>query len=468
MKITLIKAGAVKSVLPFVGQPLGIMYLAAVAREAGHKVQLIDAKSEGLSSESAIALAEGFAPDLVGISGFTNEWESFEQLGRLSKQKMPRVTLVGGGPYATSFPKEILQRTPFDYLVLGEGERTFLDLLESLSKDGSPHKVRGLAYRENGVMAYSPAQPLIEDLDALPIPAYDLLDMDLYTKHITASPIGRRRNMTVMTARGCPYRCIYCHNIFGKRFRAKSVDKVIEEWSLLARTYKIRHFEICDDIFNFDRDRLMAICDRVVKENLDIRLSFPTGLRGDRMDGEMIAALKRAGTVMISYAVESASPRIQTLSKKNMVLDKISRTIKETVRQGIFTHAFFMLGFPDETEEEMKLTLDFALRSNLHTASFFIVTPFKATELWDYVPENLRDSAPDDWFSFQGGYVNLSSLPDRRLMSIRQKAYLRFYMNPWRASRILIRHPNRRFLPEALLILLRQIRNKPPSGRSGR
>ena len=179
------------------------------------------------------------------------------------------------------------------------------------------------------------------------------------------------------------------------------------------------------------------------------------------MDKEMIVALRKAGTVMISYAVESASERIQKLIKKNLDLDKVNATIKETVRQGIFTHAFFMLGFPTETEEELNKTIDFAARTQLHTASFFIVTPFKATELWEFVPKEQRDKFTEKWFSFHGGYVNISEVSDKCLMTMRQKAYRKFFLNPLRVARIVYRHPDKRFLPEALLILLRQFRKKP-------
>jgi len=321
--------------------------------------------------------------------------------------------------------------------------------------------VPGLAFRSNGSTQLTPSRPFIEDLDTISLPAYDLLDMDLYSKNITASPIGRRRNMTIMTTRGCPYQCIYCHNLFGKRFRAKSVDKVLEELVLLVDRYQIKHFEICDDIFNLDRDRMLEICSRIIKEKLDIRLSFPTGLRGDRMDKEMIVALRKAGTVMISYAVESASTRIQKLIKKNLDLEKVNETIKETTRQGIFTHAFFMMGFPTETEAEMNKTINFALRTKLHTASFFIVTPFKATELWEYVPKDQQEKVTEKWFSFHGGYVNISDVTTECLMTKRQQAYRKFYFNPVRVARIAYRHPGKRFLPEALMILLRQFRTKP-------
>lgn len=461
MNIVLIKAGTLDPVLPLVVQPLGIMYLAAVAREAGHNVTLIDAKAEGLNLEATCDRAERSSPDVVGISAFSNEWESFEQTGISIKKRIPEVYLCGGGPYATSFPEEILERAPFDCLVVGEGEVTFMELLDSIQKRRTIDSVSGLAIRKNGKAQLTPPRSFIENLDSLPLPAYDLIDMDLYTKNITASPVGRRRNMTVMTTRGCPYRCIYCHNLFGKTFRAKSVDKVLEELMLLVERYRIKDFEFCDDIFNLDRDRLIEICSRIVKEKLDVRLTFPTGLRGDRMDKDMIVALRKAGTVMISYAVESASPRIQKMIRKNLDLNKVDETIQETVRQGIFTHAFFMLGFPTETEEEMNSTIKYATHTKLHTASFFVVTPFKATELWNYVPGELKEKVTEKWFSFHGGYINISDVPTHRLMAKRQMAYLKFFFNPLRVARIAYRHPNKRFLPEALRILLRQLLKKP-------
>jgi radical SAM superfamily enzyme YgiQ (UPF0313 family) len=461
LKIVFVKAGILDPVHPLVVQPLGIMCLAAVVREAGHEVSLVDAKAEGLNLEATIDRVMRLSPDVVGISGFSNEWQSFEQMGRMMKERQPEILLVGGGPYATSFPGEILERTPFDYLVIGEGETTLVELLETIEQGQNADEVPGIAFRKNGQVKYTPSRSFIDDLDTIPLPAYDLLDMDLYSKNITASPIGRRRNMTIMTTRGCPYRCIYCHNLFGKGFRVKSVDKVLEELVLLVERYGIRNFEICDDIFNLDRDRLMEICSRIIKEKLNIRLSFPTGLRGDRMDKEMIAALYKAGTVMIAYAVESASPRIQQLIKKSLNLDRINETITETVQQGIFTHAFFMLGFPTETEDEMNMTIKFATRTKLHTASFFVVTPFQGTELWDSVPEDLKERVTEKWFSFHGGYINISDVPTSVLMAKRQRAYLKFFLNPIRVARIAYRHPDKRFLPEALHILLRQLWAKP-------
>ena len=217
--------------------------------------------------EDTLKRIEQAAPDVVGISGFANEWNSFEQMGSAVKKRMPNAFLIGGGPYATSFPEEVLERAPYDYMVVGEGETTFLELLEVLENKQAVDNVAGLAFRKDDSIKLTPSRPFIEDLDSIPLPAYDLLDMELYSKNITASPIGRRRNMTIMTTRGCPYQCIYCHNLFGKRFRAKSVDKVLEELVLLVNRYQIKHFEICDDIFNLDRVRLLEIFLGSLKKN---------------------------------------------------------------------------------------------------------------------------------------------------------------------------------------------------------
>jgi radical SAM superfamily enzyme YgiQ (UPF0313 family) len=455
-KITLVKAGVLSPDHPLITQPLGIMYLAAAVRRAGHEVKLIDAKATGLDDASAARQALAGNPDVVGISGFSNEWDSFEGIGRQVKNLSPGTVLVGGGPHATSYPEEIFERSPFDYLALGEGENTLLELLALVDKGESAAKVAGLACQVNGEIHFTEEREKIADLDTLPLPAYDLIDTEIYAEFISASPIGRRRYMSVFTSRGCPYRCIYCHNLFGKQFRTKSADRVLEELVLLREKYNIYDIEITDDIFNLDRDRMMEICRMIISEKLGLRLSFPNGLRGDRMDAEMIAMLKKAGTVMISYAVETASPRLQKLIRKNNKLEKIFANINETVRQGIFTNGFFMIGFPTETEEEARLTADYAVASKLHSASFFIVTPFKGTSMWDMVPPEDRKKATVKWFSFHGGYVNLSKMDTKTLYAIRREAYRRFYLSPHRMVRTFWRHPDKTIFFNAVKILSRQ------------
>ncbi|MBI5481182.1 MAG: B12-binding domain-containing radical SAM protein [Deltaproteobacteria bacterium] len=453
--IVLIKAGVLDRSHPLVTPPLGIMSLAAVARAAGHRVSLIDAKVENLAPEAVLRRVAGLAPQVVGVSGFSNEWESFETIGRLLKENLPRAVLLGGGPHATSYPDEIMARAPFDYLALGEAEETFVELLDALAQGGEARQVPGLVYRENGAVRRTAPRAALADLDRIPFPAYDLIDLGTYSKLLSASAIGRRRYMSILTSRGCPYHCTYCHSLFGKRFRARSPDRVVEELTLLRERYGIRDIEVTDDIFNFDRDRVMELCRRVMAAKLDLRLSFPNGLRADRVDPEMIDALRRAGTVMISYAVETASPRLQKLIRKNLDLDHVSRSIAETVRAGIFTTAYFMLGFPTETEEEMLLTAEYAARSPLHAASFFIVTPFKGTELWNLVPPHVKELAGRRWFSFHHGYVNLSQVSNGRLVTLRRRAYRRFCLSPRRIARTFYRYPDKREFFHAVGVLAR-------------
>ena len=265
----------------------------------------------------------------------------------------------------------------------------------------------------------------------------------------------------ISLSRGCPYHCTYCHQMHGKKFRGHSAEYVLKLVDRAAEQYGIHNFDIIDDIFNLDVGRLRAICEGFTARH-DIRFTLPNGIRADRLDTEQIRLLSRAGLEYVAIAVETASPRLQKMVCKNLQLDKVRAVIEEFARQRVMMSGFFMVGFPTETEEEMLMTINFALKSSLHNALFFVVSPFEGTELY----EQVRQMAVEPHFDVKRVYlrqrVNLSKIPDRRFSWLRSKGYLRFFGDPRRLWRIWRDHPRKKALISAAwVVILRDMLHLP-------
>jgi len=299
--------------------------------------------------------------------------------------------------------------------------------------------------------------PFIEDMDALPIPAYDLIDLSQYWQLQSQTPLPSRRYVAILSSRGCPYRCYWCHGTFGKRFRAQSAERMVDEIAHHVKTYGIRDVEFIDDIFNLDSGRLHEFSDLLCRRNLKVKLTFPNAIRGDILREEDADALVAAGTYFCSFALESGSPRIQQLTGKQLNIGRFLDGVAMMAGRGVFTNGFTMLGFPTETAEEMQTTIDVAAKSKLHTASCYTVTPFPNTPLYEWAkehrPEKLKGLRYDE-ADFSGIRVNLSAEPDERLFYYQRKAHRQFYLKPSRLARILRDAPERGRLAQYIPILL--------------
>jgi len=424
--------------LDIVSYPLGLMYLSAVARQkGGHRIRLVDMRVEEGSLEQCLD-RERFSPDLIGISALSDEASLLAEAATTLKAHFNGTPIVVGGPHATAYPDEVLALATVDFIVQGEGEETFSRLLDALDSRAFG-SIPGLGFKLDGRPVINEQAPPVARLDELPYPDWASVPVDRYATRQSMCPLERRRFMSLFTSRGCPYRCIYCHGIFGKRWRARSPENVVAEMKALVERHGIREFEIVDDAFNLDRQRVLAICELIGRERLDVGLAFPNGLRTDVLDEEVIRALRRAGTRFFGVAVETASPRLQKLIKKNLDLAAVGRAVALANSLGILTTGFFMLGFPTETREEMMATIRLATRMKLHFAFFFIVTPFRGTELAE-IYDTRRVSDSEGYCSsvdFLHTSFSLSTLDGTELKKMQQKAFRRFYMNPWRIYRIL-------------------------------
>ncbi len=436
-KILLIKATVENSMNEFSSPPIGIMSIASIARErCGWDVRIIDSFLHDDPEKEILDAITNWKPDVAGLSALTAEAQSMHRLAKVVRKGASEAIILAGGPHPSHYPVETLEDLSIDAAVISEGEATAEQLLNAIAKGELWREVKGIAVRdENGEVIRREPQPFIDYLDALPFPAWDLVDISAYAVR-RGMDTSFRRYMTIMTSRACPYKCTYCHEIFGKIFRANSPEYVLKMINTLVEKYKVFHFDIVDDIFNFDGKRMETILDTLIEKGPSINFAFPNAIRADILTEEQIDKLCRAGCDYVCLAVETASPRLQKQIKKNLNTDKVMASIEAFARRRVFTVGYFMTGFPTETEEEIKKTYDYAFRSPLHMAFFFTVTPFEGTELYNENIDSVDCNANElsTHYIFQSS--NLSEVPEKRFLRLKTMAHIRFHFNVKRLYRI--------------------------------
>src|SRR5881628_3629159 len=417
------------------GIPIGLTLLGAVAENKGHRVRILDLGIERDPEPLLRKAFDGESYDIAGISCMSVEFMGGMRTAESIRRLSSNTHIIFGGQHPTIMPEQVMKQECIDSICIGEGEDVWADFLDRMVAGSHLEGVHGIWFRRDGRVVRNLPRNDYVDVDAVPMPAYHLLDIERYFDiDFVRFPTVDRRALQIFTSRGCPYRCIYCHDLFGKRFRGRRPELVWEEIRFLYDTYGVREFMIEDDIFNMDLDRAKRICDLVIASGLRLGFQFGNGVRLERFDEELVRKLAEAGTHHMAIAVESANDRIQKLIKKHLKLDRFNEVLSWARKYRIETLGFFMLGFPGETVEEINQTIRFACRSYFDEALFSIATPYAGTELNDLVRATGSYEGGDDLHDEWEGIVKVKSeeWDYRKLRWLQRKAYFFFFLTRFR------------------------------------
>ncbi|MFH1739969.1 MAG: radical SAM protein [bacterium] len=411
--------------------PLGLLYVASFAeKNTSHTVEILDCLADRLTYEQLGDEIRARKPDVVGIQAMTFTLIDAILTAKAAKQANPSVPVILGGPHVFIYPEETLSIPEVDYIIRGEGEESFTQLLEALGQGGDLSGILGLGYKENGKIHLNPEPPLLEDLDRLPMPARHLVPQERYYSVLAkATPIT-----TMMTSRGCPMRCIFCDRPhLGKRFRYRSADSVVEEMALCAQL-GIQEIFIYDDTFSIRKDRVLDVC-RAIKDR-NLRIHWDIRAHINTLNEEVLDALAESGCSRIHYGVESGNPEILKILRKGINLNNARRVFRMTKERGITTLAYFMIGNPTETPQQIDDTFRFARELDPDFVHIAITTPFPATELYRraldtglYEKDFWRDFARDPRPDFVPRVWD-EILSREQLIELMRKGYRRFYTRP--------------------------------------
>lgn len=404
--------------------PLGLLYLVSCVRAfAKRKYELKVVNVEMLDGGEAefYSIVKSFSPDIAGFSAVTGEADNAKRLAAFVKENAKGAATVLGGPHVTMYP-EAMRDPVFDYGVRGEGFLSAPELLDALSGGLDPSGVPGLAYLNKRGELVLNEERIIENLDDLPLPAWDSIDMNQYSQRNNFSLFYAhgRRYASAITSLGCPYSCAFCHRIFGKKARLMSANRVLQDFFRLCGEFGAEEIVVVDDIFNIDRKRMLDIFGGLIEAGSPPALSFPNAIRGDRMDDRSIEAMARAGTYYAMVSIETAGERLQRLIQKNLDVAKTVKTLEKMDAEGIITGSFFMLGLPGETEEEMLATIELAKHPALDYPRFFAAIPQPGTKMRELAEKQGKapiDRGFSDYF-YSRPSINCSAASDERFAEI--------------------------------------------------
>lgn len=438
---------------------LGLAYLAAVSEERGDEVFLFDADVEDEPITEAI---RRFDPGIVGITANTPQVKSAWRTAQAIKS-IKDIPVVLGGPHVSVLPAESVKRPEVDVVARGEGEAIWIKLCEIIEKaqQTNPNfSARDLLDAQNGLLdsllgvsyvthegqeQHNPDHPPIADLDTLPFPAYHVFKMDHYTNLQPATDaVDGSKSFSVMTSRGCPYRCTFCsQSIMPIKWRARSPENVLAEWEHLTWNMGAQEIGVLDDSANIQVDRLEQMADLFIEHKVNhVPWIFVNGIRANLATQELLSKLKRAGLKRVAFGVESGDPDVLLSIDKKIDHDTIRRAFKNAKAVGLETIGFFIIGLPGETEKSMDRTIKFACEVDPLIANFSMMTPYPGTKVWEIAKRQGR-LLLDDWedYVFFDGRARYE-LGDMTAEMVERKwkeAYRRFYLRPHRILQTLLR-----------------------------
>jgi len=433
---------------------LGLGYLAAYLENNGVEVAVLDIAAEGIDIKKKLGkkvrfgLSEKeikrrikmFSPELVGITcQSTLHAKDALETARIVKSVDSKILIVIGGAHPSSNPREVLENSDIDVVVVGEGEVTLLEIVKNLEKKKSLNKIIGTFVRESKKIYENPPRPYIKDLDVLPFPARHLLPIEIYFREMAKNTnyAIRTRPMTVITSRGCPGNCIYCavRTVWGRMWRGRSPKNVVDEIEVLIKEYKANEIHFMDDSISVDKKRLAGVCDEMIKRKLDVKWTTPNGIAVWLLDEKLLSKMKKAGCYRLTFGLESGN--FETLNNfvgKHYDYEKAKKTIKYASGLGLWTIGTFIVGFPYEKRQSIEDTINFAISTDLDFAVFYIANPFPGTPMYDiYLKNKLLPS--DNAFEVVRG-CNTKYFSHKELVKIQSEAFSRFLesrqKNPWR------------------------------------
>lgn len=464
--------------------PLGLMYISACLTRAGIDNDIIDIKAR--NSREAAGVRAGILhriseadADIIGITCLVTEVEVVEELCREIRRTKPGALIVLGGAQPTTHPEHFVEaRDSIDYFVIGEGEITFTELVKACREQGLPgaaheriRKVDGLAWFEGDAIRMSKPRALLEDLDALPMPAYDKVDMDFYTM---PTAWGIRPVLIslfwIFSSRGCPFRCRYCvaHEIFGRRVRKRSPRNVLDEIEYLVRTYRVDGIYFHDESFTVDRQRVIEICSEIRRRRLKLAMGCQT--RVDLVSDDLVRTMAEAGFMQIDFGVESGSDRILELVHKDITAEQVRNAFSICRRHRVRTFANMMVNLPEETLEDIEKSIALMKELNPNAVIWNVTVPYPGSFLdrklsrADFkvlltYPSAEAFALLDSRYRFAAHSESMSALLDRLYGIFPHPRYLRFkldaaYLKRW------LRFFDYIFNPKYIGILLRSRRKR--------
>ncbi|MCX7886479.1 MAG: B12-binding domain-containing radical SAM protein, partial [Verrucomicrobiae bacterium] len=381
--------------------PYNLLYLAAYLKKFGipckiYELGVFDPNDAivnerrvrfGLSDEKIAQILASEKPRIVGITSmYSIHYRDVVEIADTVKKTDPNIVVVVGGNHPSSYWQYVARNRNIDYVAIGEGEVTFLQLCQRLLDGKTAHDVPGLAHKSrDGQVVRTPPRELIPNLDDIPIPDFSMVDFRRYLGE--GNPFSIRPPAAgIISSRGCPMNCVYCtiKAVWGRTWRGRSPANVVDELELVHRTYGVREFGFLDDSMGVDRKRLAGICDEIIRRGLDIKWSTPNGIAHWMLNEELLDKMKASGCYRITFGIESGNPETRKFLGKPFPLDQAKRLIQYANRIGMWTNCTNILGFPYEPLESIQDTIRFAKTCGTDFACFYLLMPQPTSDVYQY------------------------------------------------------------------------------------